>query len=89
MSGNSALSADQRAALAELMRISPIADEIGARFAAAGHELHLVGGTVRDVLLGRLGSDLDFATSARPEQTQDILRGWAEAIWTTGADFGT
>ncbi|HEY1488846.1 MAG TPA: CCA tRNA nucleotidyltransferase [Micromonosporaceae bacterium] len=84
-----ALSADQRAAVAELMRISPIADEIGTRFAAAGHELHLVGGTVRDVLLGRPGDDLDFATSARPAETQAILAGWAERIWTTGVEFGT
>jgi poly(A) polymerase len=84
-----ALSASQRRAVTELLRVSPVADEVGARFAAAGHELHLVGGSVRDALLGQLGDDLDFATSARPEQTLAILNGWAEAIWTTGADFGT
>src|SRR5919201_732809 len=56
------LSAAQRRALAELLRVFPVADEIGARFAAAGHELHLVGGSVRDALLGRLGDDLEFAT---------------------------
>jgi poly(A) polymerase len=83
------LTPDQRRAVAELMRISPIADEIGTRFAAAGHELHLVGGSVRDTLLGKLGDDLDFATSARPDQTLAILAGWADAIWTTGAEFGT
>ncbi|GAA1790571.1 CCA tRNA nucleotidyltransferase [Luedemannella flava] len=83
------LTAAQRQAVTELMRVSPVADEIGERFAAAGHELHLVGGSVRDALLGRLGDDLDFATSARPEQTQELLKGWAEAIWTTGAEFGT
>jgi poly(A) polymerase len=85
----SVLTADQRRAVTELLRIAPVADEIGARFAAAGHELHLVGGSVRDAMLGKLGDDLDFATSARPEQTQEILSGWAEPIWTTGADFGT
>ncbi|HEV7899519.1 MAG TPA: CCA tRNA nucleotidyltransferase [Planosporangium sp.] len=79
----------QRRAVAELMRVSPVADELGRRFADAGHELHLVGGSVRDALLGRLGDDLDFATSARPEETQRLLQGWAEAIWTTGIEFGT
>ena len=66
------------------MRVSPVADELGRRFAAAGHELHLVGGSVRDALLGRLGDDLDFCTDARPEQTLALVQGWAEAIWTTG-----
>ncbi len=79
----------QRSALAGLMRVSPVADELGHRFAAAGHELHLVGGSVRDALLDRLGDDLDFATSARPEQTLAIVEGWASAVWTTGAEFGT
>jgi poly(A) polymerase len=86
---SSPLSASERDAIAALLRISPIADEIGARFEAAGHDLHLVGGSVRDALLGRLGDDLDFATSAHPDETQRILDGWAEAIWTTGAEFGT
>jgi poly(A) polymerase len=71
------------------MRVSPVADELGKRFAAAGHEIHLVGGSVRDALLGKLGDDLDFATSAHPDETQRILSGWAEALWTTGIDFGT
>lgn len=83
------LSDAQRRAVAELMRVSPIADQLGARFANAGHELHLVGGSVRDALLGGLGDDLDFATSARPAETQKIVKGWAEAIWTTGVEFGT
>ncbi|WP_395309267.1 CCA tRNA nucleotidyltransferase [Mycobacterium sp. AMU20-3851] len=63
--------------------------DIGAVFAAAGHELYLVGGSVRDALLGRLYSDLDFTTDARPEQMQKLLRGWADALWDTGIDFGT
>src|SRR3712207_960459 len=86
---NRELTAAQRRAVAELMRVSPVADELGRRFAAAGHELHLVGGSVRDALLGRLGDDLDFCTDARPEQTLALVKGWAEAIWTTGAEFGT
>ncbi|GIJ22120.1 CCA tRNA nucleotidyltransferase [Micromonospora lutea] len=83
------LTAAQRNAVAELLRVSPVADELGRRFAAAGHELHLVGGSVRDALLGRLGEDLDFCTDAHPDQTLDIVRGWAEAIWETGREFGT
>ncbi len=63
--------------------------DIGAVFAAAGHELYLVGGSVRDALLGRLYSDLDFTTDARPEQMQRLLRGWADALWDTGIEFGT
>jgi poly(A) polymerase len=84
-----ALTDAQRRAVHELMRVSPVADELGRRFAAAGHELHLVGGSVRDALLGRLGDDLDFTTDARPEQTLRIIDGWAEAVWTTGQEFGT
>src|SRR6201995_3272364 len=79
----------QRRAVHELLRVSPIADEAGRRFAAAGHELHLVGGSVRDALLGRLGDDLASATSALPDQTLQIVTGWADATWTTGAEFGT
>ncbi|MDT5037756.1 MAG: poly(A) polymerase [Micromonosporaceae bacterium] len=83
------LTAAQRSAVAELMRVSTVADELGRRFDDAGYELHLVGGSVRDALLGRLGDDLDFATSAHPDDTRRLLAGWADAIWTTGAEFGT
>ncbi len=81
-------------AAVELLRIAPVADELADRFVAAGHELYLVGGSVRDALLGRLPSgahdpDLDFTTDARPEQTQAILAGWADAVWDTGIAFGT
>ena len=83
------LTAAQRNAVAELLRVSPVADELGRRFARAGHELHLVGGSVRDALLGRLGEDLDFCTDAHPDETVRILKGWAESIWETGREFGT
>lgn len=83
------LTAAQRTAVTELLRVSPVADELGRRFVAAGHELHLVGGSVRDALLGRLGDDLDFCTDAHPDQTLRIVRGWAEAVWETGREFGT
>ena len=80
----------QQRRLAELVAIYPAADELAGRFAAAGHELYLVGGTVRDTLLyGVAGGDLDFATSARPDDTQRVLEGWADKIWLTGARFGT
>lgn len=59
------------------------------RFAARGYSLYLVGGSVRDALLGRLGNDLDFTTPARPEVVKGILDEWAETVWDTGIDFGT
>lgn len=83
------LTVAQRNAVAELLHVSPVADELGRRFARAGHELHLVGGSVRDALLGRLGDDLDFCTDAHPDETLRLIKGWAESIWETGRDFGT
>ncbi len=79
----------QRQAVAELLRVSPVADDLGRRFAGAGKALYLVGGSVRDALLGRLQDDLDFATDARPEQVLALVAGWADATWTTGIAFGT
>jgi len=79
----------QRNAVAGLLGVFPVADDLGLRFGAAGHALHLVGGSVRDALLGRLGADLDFATDARPERILQLVDGWAEAVWTTGIAFGT
>ncbi len=79
----------QRSVTAELDRIGPVIDALGERFAAAGHELALVGGPVRDAMLGRQHNDLDLTTSARPEQTEALLKGWADAIWDMGRDFGT
>ena len=75
----------------ELIVPPPVADELGRLFQRAGHELHLVGGTVRDALLGRPNDDLDFATDARPEQVLEIITDapGAAATWTTGIDFGT
>ena len=71
------------------MRLSPVVDELGELFAHAGHDIALVGGSVRDALLGRLGNDLDFATSARPDEILRITKGWRESQWETGIAFGT
>ena len=79
----------QHAVAAELDRIAPLIDDLGARFTGAGHELAMVGGPVRDAMLGRRHHDLDFTTSARPEQTEALLKGWADAIWDMGRAFGT
>jgi poly(A) polymerase len=84
-----ALSQAQRRAVRELVRVSPVVDDLGRRFTGAGHQLALVGGSVRDALLGGLGNDLDFATDARPAQVLELVRGWADAVWETGVAFGT
>ena len=79
----------QRNAVAELVRSSGGVGDLGRRFADAGHQLYLVGGSVRDALLGGLGHDLDFTTSARPDETHAILRDYTPATWDIGRDFGT
>jgi poly(A) polymerase len=85
------LSADQRKAAAALLRAHtpPTVAELGQRFAAAGHELALVGGPVRDVFLGGRPADLDLTTDAVPERVLEIVRGWADKTWTVGIEFGT
>ncbi|MFR9723532.1 CCA tRNA nucleotidyltransferase [Streptomyces sp. MS19] len=79
----------QRQAVGELLRVAPVADDLAVRFAEAGFSLALVGGSVRDALLGRLDNDLDFATDARPEDVLRIVRPWADAVWDVGIAFGT
>lgn len=83
------LAALQRRAVAVLTELAPAAIELGHVFAAAGHELALVGGPVRDAFLGRGSTDLDFATSATPEQTEPLLARWADAHWDIGREWGT
>jgi poly(A) polymerase len=79
----------QQNAVVELVDVPPVADALAARFAAAGHRLYLVGGSVRDALLGRAVSDLDFTTDARPDAVLALLGEWADAVWETGIAFGT
>ncbi|MDT4918185.1 MAG: poly(A) polymerase, partial [Pseudonocardiales bacterium] len=74
---------------ADLVPLPPGAVALGEAFARAGHELHLVGGPVRDALLGRASDDLDFATDARPDQILDLVTPMSSGTWTTGIEFGT
>ena len=76
-------------AAVELNRQAPLLRELGALFAAAGYQVFLVGGSVRDAVLGRLTTDLDFTTDARPPEVQRLVRHWADAMWDTGIHFGT
>ena len=70
-------------------RLGPTVDDLAAHFTAAGHDLALVGGSVRDLVLGRRSRDLDFATDARPESIEAILAPFADATWDMGRAFGT
>jgi poly(A) polymerase len=79
----------QSNAVQALLARSPVLVDLGERFAAAGHTVHLVGGSVRDALLGRLGDDLDLTTDAHPEEVLALIAGWAEATWDAGLAFGT
>lgn len=85
----SVLSQEQQRAVNEPLRIAPAADDLARRFQEAGFSLALVGGSVRDALLGRLGNDLDFTTDARPQDVLKIMRPWADAVWEVGIAFGT
>jgi poly(A) polymerase len=75
---------------APLLAVDPVATELGERFRLAGHDLYLVGGAVRDLLLQRPSrGELDFATDAIPEETIRILHGWASRKYLQGIAFGT
>lgn len=72
-----------------IAQLSDLLSGLVERFASRGFPLYLVGGSVRDALLGRLGNDLDFTTPARPDVVQEILEDYAEKVWDTGIAFGT
>jgi poly(A) polymerase len=78
-----------RQAVANLAPVLPVLTDLGRRFADAGHDLALVGGPVRDAFLGRTAIDLDFTTSARPDDTEAVLAAWGSATWDMGREFGT
>lgn len=71
--------------------VPQVAIQLAEAFTRSGFSLWLVGGWVRDALLGDVHTDLDFATEARPDQTLEVLKGWAGSgsVWTVGIDFGT
>ena len=92
LSGVDAATRDAQKQLAEaLLPLAAPLSAVGRRFTEAGHEIALVGGPVRDALLGRLGPDhdLDFTTSARPDEIVALLSGVADAVWDVGIRFGT
>lgn len=80
--------AESLAALREIAESRPVR-LLSDAFAAAGHEFALVGGPVRDAMLGRPVTDLDFTTSARPEQIEAVLAPIAQKTWDVGRAFGT
>jgi poly(A) polymerase len=69
--------------------VDPLAAELGERFHLRGFELYLVGGVVRARFLGETGPELDFATDAKPKETLEVLRGWADRHYLQGVEFGT
>lgn len=72
-----------------LNQLADVLSPLATAFGEAEHELYLVGGSVRDAALGRLGTDLDFTTDARPERVRAILETYADTVWDTGIEFGT
>jgi len=83
------ISAAAQIAIATLTKQAPAAKDLAALFKQAGFQLALVGGPVRDAILGRLGNDLDFTTDAHPKECEKILNKWADSVWDIGAAFGT
>jgi poly(A) polymerase len=76
-------------AISTLTKQAPASTALAKAFKEAGFKLALVGGPVRDAILGRLGNDLDFTTNAHPKDCEKILNKWADSVWDVGAAFGT
>lgn len=81
-------------------RVRPVVEETAGlvtRFVAAGKRIYVVGGTVRDAVIGPPGggeafgpdADIDLTTDALPDETETLVAGWAEAVWLQGKRFGT
>ena len=83
------LSEQQRERVDALVASEPALVTLARRFTDAGHELAIVGGPVRDALMGRVSQDWDLTTSARPEEIEDLIAKWADAVWDVGREFGT
>ncbi|MGA1724358.1 MAG: CCA tRNA nucleotidyltransferase, partial [Ilumatobacteraceae bacterium] len=77
-------------------RFAAVLDELAplaARFRGAGHRLYIVGGSVRDLMVGRVDPtsphfDIDLTTDARPDAVKACVSGWADAVWNQGEKFG-
>ncbi|MGO2519099.1 MAG: CCA tRNA nucleotidyltransferase [Microbacterium sp.] len=80
--------ADGLARLRDLAE-GPVVSALAAAFAAQGFELAVVGGPVRDALLGRDVNDLDFTTNASPDEILKIVTPISTAQWDIGRAFGT
>lgn len=87
--GSDDIPALMAAGVATMASLPPEVVELAGLFTDRDEEIALVGGPVRDAFLGRVATDLDLTTSALPEVTEQILRGWADAVWTVGREFGT
>ncbi|RKS06634.1 poly(A) polymerase [Nocardiopsis sp. Huas11] len=84
------LTGEQRAAITALLgAVRPVSDELGERFAGHDQQLAVVGGPVRDALLGRASNDVDLTTDAVPQRILELVDGWADSVWTVGIEFGT
>src|SRR4051794_21495797 len=79
----------RRRLAAALTALDPAVLELAELFAARGHALALVGGPVRDAVLGRTAPDHDFTTDARPDVTHRLLAGWGDSVWDIGKAYGT
>jgi poly(A) polymerase len=83
------LTAKEAERLQAVRLATPKIGRLAEAFRDAGEEFYLVGGSVRDALLGRLGNDLDFTTSARPDLIEKLLRKVTRNTWDVGRAFGT
>jgi len=83
------LTVSERQRIDALVRAEPALQTLARRFTAAGHELAIVGGPVRDALMDRKSQDWDLTTSALPEVIEQLIAGWADAVWDVGREFGT
>ena len=79
----------RRRLAAALLELDPAITALAEPFTSRGHRLALVGGPVRDAVLGRRAPDHDLTTDAVPETTERLLRGWADAVWDIGRAYGT
>jgi poly(A) polymerase len=81
--------AARRRLAAGLVELTTVLGDLVTAFVDDGHQLALVGGPVRDLLLGRTAPDIDLTTDARPEVVRELLRRWGDAWWDVGIAFGT